>query len=181
MTRLELVFDHQVFIAAEGASVGVNVRVLGVEIFVVAVDEGEGVGTQCDQRAHIVEDGGGVGLLLGRANLLIVGIDGKPRMAATGEASLGRTIPLHGGTGVVAGDLTGDGRVHLAVVNGASRSLSVLKPLVAVAAPTVPGASPTAPVPGGAQNPLPTGRGASGNGVTTTGTAPSNNPLPAGR
>ena len=54
---------------------------LGIEVFVVAVDKGQSMSTQGDQSADVVEDGGRVGLFLGGVDLLVVGVDGQPWMA----------------------------------------------------------------------------------------------------
>jgi hypothetical protein len=81
------------------------VGVLGIEVFEVAVDEGEFVGAHADKGAHLVENGSRVGLFSSRVDLFVVGVDGEPGMAAGGEAGLRGTIPLHGGAGVVARDL----------------------------------------------------------------------------
>src|ERR1035438_10482567 len=78
---------------------------LRVEVFEVAINEGRCVSAQGDESADVVEDGGRVGTFLGGVDLLVVGIDGEPWVSAGGEAGLGGAIPLHGGAGIVAGDL----------------------------------------------------------------------------
>jgi hypothetical protein len=99
------VFNYEVLLAAESAGVGEDVRVLGIEVFGVAVDEGEGVGAQADKSAHVVENGARVPLFLSGIDLCVVGVHSEPGVAAGGEAGLRPTILLHGGAGVVARDL----------------------------------------------------------------------------
>src|ERR1700677_4310153 len=98
------VFNYEVLFVAKRAGVGENVRVLGIEVFKVAVNEGEGVSTQSDEGAHVVENGSRIPLFLSGVDLCVVGVHGEPGMAAGGEAGLGPTIPLHRGAGVVASD-----------------------------------------------------------------------------
>src|SRR5579859_2802865 len=78
---------------------------LRVKVFEVPIDECLGVSAQGDKRANVVEDGGRVGFFLGGVDLLVVGIDGEPWVGTGGEAGPWRAIPLHGGAGVVAGNL----------------------------------------------------------------------------
>ena len=98
------VFDDEVTLFAECSCVGEDVRTLRVQVFVVAVDEGEGVAAQLDQRAHVVEDGGGVGLFLCGVDLFVVGVFSKPWVRAGSETTLSGAVPLHGRAGVVACD-----------------------------------------------------------------------------
>ena len=64
------VLNYEVLLATKGAGIGEDLEVLRIEVFVVAVDEGQSMSTQSDQSASVVEHGGRVGLFLGGVDLL---------------------------------------------------------------------------------------------------------------
>ena len=75
--RGEIVND-EVLVAVEGSGVEEDLRMVGVQVFEVAIDEGWGFGAKGDELAGVVVDRVRIGGFLGRVDGGVVGIDGKP-------------------------------------------------------------------------------------------------------
>src|SRR5258708_24156957 len=100
--RGEIVND-EVLVAVEGSGVEEDLRMVGVQVFEVAIDEGWGLGAKGDELAGVVVDRVRIGGFLGGVDGGVVGIDGKPRFCGGGRENRGWGLgPLPWGTSVIA-------------------------------------------------------------------------------
>ena len=95
--------NDEILIPIEASGVEEDLRMVGVQVLEVAVNEGWGLGAKSDELAGVVVDRVRIGGFLGGVDGDVVGIDGKPGFCRHGsEAGIRAIGPLHWGASIIA-------------------------------------------------------------------------------